>query len=62
MAKRVQACRNCRKFTTEKVCPSCQSTNLTNIWKGVVIILNTESEIAKALEIEQPGKYALYVG
>jgi RNA polymerase subunit RPABC4/transcription elongation factor Spt4 len=62
MAKRTQVCRNCRRFTTEKVCPSCKSTNLSTTWKGMVIILDTNSEVAKALNINEPGKYALYVG
>lgn len=62
MAKRTQACRNCRRFTTERVCPTCKSTNLSTSWKGIVIILNNEGEIAKMLEIAEPGKYALYVG
>jgi len=62
MARRTQACRNCRRFTTEKTCPVCKSTNLSTSWKGVVVIVNPESEIAKTLEITEPGKYALYVG
>jgi len=62
MARRTQVCRNCRRFTTEKVCPVCKSTSLSTSWKGIVIIIDTESEIAKTLEIDEPGKYALYVG
>jgi RNA polymerase subunit RPABC4/transcription elongation factor Spt4 len=62
MAKRLQVCRNCRRFTTEKICPSCKSTNLSTSWKGIVIILDTNSEVAKALNINEAGKYALYVG
>ena len=62
MARRKQVCRNCRRFTTEKVCPVCKSTNLSNSWKGMVIIVNVDSEIAKVLQIETPGKYALFVG
>jgi len=62
MAKRVQVCRNCRRFTTERVCPTCKSTNLSTSWKGMVIILKPESEIGKALNISEEGKYALYVG
>lgn len=62
MAKRTQTCRNCRRFTTEKVCPSCKSTNLSTSWKGIVVVLNADSEIAKMLDIKEPGKYALYVG
>ena len=62
MAKRLHVCRNCKMFTYEKVCPNCRSTNLSASWKGVVVILNTESEIGKKLKISKPGKYALYVG
>lgn len=62
MARRKQVCRNCRRFTTEKVCKACKSTNLSTSWKGMVIIVSPESEIAKVLKIEEPGKYALYVG
>lgn len=62
MAKRLQVCRNCRRFTTEKSCPMCKSTNLSTSWKGLVVITATESEIAKILNINEPGKYALYVG
>lgn len=62
MVKRLQVCRNCRRFTTEKICPSCQSTNLSTSWKGLVVITDTESEIAKLLNITEKGRYALYVG
>lgn len=62
MAKKMQVCRNCRRFTTESVCPYCKSTNLTGSWKGMVIIFDTNSEIAKVLNVMEPGKYALYVG
>jgi RNA polymerase subunit RPABC4/transcription elongation factor Spt4 len=62
MVRGLQACRNCRMFTTENVCPNCKSTNLSGSWKGMVIILEPDSELAKALGVETPGKYALYVG
>lgn len=62
MAKRTQVCRNCRRFTSEKVCPVCKSTNLSTSWKGMVIILDASSEVAKNLNITEPGKYALFVG
>ncbi len=62
MAKRLQVCRNCRRFTTEQSCPYCKSTNLSTSWKGLVIILNPESEVAKILKVDEAGKYALYVG
>jgi len=62
MAKKMQTCRNCRRFTTEKVCPTCKSTNLSSSWKGLVVIVDSDSELAKVLNINEPGRYALYVG
>ena len=49
-------------LTTGKVCPNCHSTDLTAEWSGLVIILDVErSQVAKALNIKKPGKYALKV-
>jgi DNA-directed RNA polymerase subunit E" len=63
MVKRQYVCRNCRRFTSEKTCLICGSSDLSASWKGLVIIINpNESEIAKTIGIEAPGKYALYVG
>lgn len=61
MQKRVKACRNCRTLTEEKICPNCRSTNLSTTWKGVIIIINKDSELAKFLKIEKEGTYASYV-
>jgi len=62
MVRRMQVCRNCRRFTTEQACPVCKSTNLSTSWKGLVVIVNIESEVAKLLNVNEPGRYALYVG
>lgn len=62
MVRKNQVCRNCRRFTTEYVCPYCKSTNLSASWKGMVVILDMNSDIAKVLKVSEPGKYALYVG
>ena len=62
MGRRLQVCRNCRRFTTQKVCPYCKSTNLSSSWKGLVVIIDVNSELAKVLNINEPGRYALYVG
>jgi len=62
MGRRQYVCRNCRIFTEEKKCPICGSKDLSVSWKGLVIINNPqESEIAKELKIEAPGKYALFI-
>jgi RNA polymerase subunit RPABC4/transcription elongation factor Spt4 len=62
MARKMQVCRNCRRFTKENVCPTCKSTNLSASWKGIVVILNADSEVAKMLKVNEADKYALYVG
>jgi RNA polymerase subunit RPABC4/transcription elongation factor Spt4 len=62
MARKTQVCRNCRRFTVEKVCPTCKSTNLSTSWKGLAVILDTNSEMARSLNINESGKYAIYVG
>ncbi len=62
MVKRMHVCRNCKRFTQEKICPVCKSSNLSISWKGLVVILNPDSEIARALNITEQGRYALYVG
>jgi DNA-directed RNA polymerase subunit E" len=61
MAKKMQVCRNCKRFTMDSVCPICKSTNMSSSWKGMIVIMDTNSDIAKALNIVEPGKYALYV-
>lgn len=49
-------------FTEKKECPNCKSSDLSTSWKGVVVINDPEgSEIAKILEINTPGKFALFV-
>ena len=56
------ACRKCRFLTTGKICPSCESTDLTLDWSGLTVILDSEnSEVAKTLSITKPGKYAVKV-
>jgi len=57
-----KACRICKRIIEEgNECAICGSTDLTKNWKGVVIIFNPESEIAKKLGITVPGKYAINV-
>ena len=56
------ACRKCRMLTTEKACPNDRSTELSNEWSGLIIIINSDkSQVAKTLGISKPGRYALKV-
>jgi DNA-directed RNA polymerase subunit E" len=57
-----QACRKCKMLTTEKACPNDGSTELSNEWSGLIIIINpAKSQVAKTLGITKPGRYALKV-
>jgi DNA-directed RNA polymerase subunit E" len=56
------ACRKCRMLTHEKACPNDGSTELSNEWSGLIVILDVEkSQVAKTLGITRPGRYALKV-
>jgi len=58
MAK--QACKQCKRLIIGEKCPVCGSTKLSKMWKGRVVILNPDkSEIAKKMNIKEPGEYAI---
>ena len=57
-----KACTKCHKITTEAMCPKCKTASLSDDFSGLVIIIDPEeSEIAKAMEISEKGRYALRV-
>lgn len=57
-----QVCRECHRVVTGQTCPVCSSSNLSNDWSGMVIIIDPErSEIAKKIDVKLPDKYALKV-
>ncbi|MBD3186064.1 transcription elongation factor Spt4 [Candidatus Bathyarchaeota archaeon] len=58
-----RACRTCRLISTgSSVCPSCKTHTLSDDFTSIIIIIDPEkSEIAKRLNITEPGKYALKV-
>jgi DNA-directed RNA polymerase subunit E" len=64
MADRL-VCRECHRVqeTVEaEACDACGSTSLTEDWAGYVVITHpTESEIAREMDVTEPGKYALKV-
>ena len=60
MAKKV--CKKCKVFVEGANCPICNGTDLTETWKGKVIILNNEnSVIAKKMNIKKNGTYAIKI-
>lgn len=57
-----KACKKCRRLiTTGNECPICRSKDLTTSWSGLLIVYDTESEIAKKVGIASPGRYAIRV-
>ncbi|MFB6308027.1 MAG: transcription elongation factor subunit Spt4 [Haloarculaceae archaeon] len=64
MADRL-VCRDCHMVQdagVDEACQSCGSTSLTEDWAGYVVIAHPEdSDIAREMEVTEPGKYALKV-
>ena len=56
-----KACRVCRRLVKGNICPNDKSTDLTKSWKGILLVMNVDSEIAKEAGITAPGKYAIRV-
>ncbi len=57
----MKACKQCKALVkNSNKCPVCGSEDLTEKWYGLVVILNPEkSELAKLLNINVAGEYAL---
>jgi DNA-directed RNA polymerase subunit E" len=56
-----KACKICRRIVKGNLCPLCKSTDVTTSWKGLIVVINPDSEIAKEAGITAPGKYAVRV-
>jgi len=56
-----KACKTCRRLVKGNLCPICKSSAVTTSWKGVIVVFNADSEIAKEAAITAPGKYAVRV-
>ena len=54
------ACKRCKRIVNSKKCDVCGGET-TSSFQGMVVIFDTESEIAKKLGITTPGKYAIKV-
>jgi len=64
MAKKPYACSECGLILQDDVdqCPRSPSAQTTTDWQGYVVVIHpSRSEIAKRLNIDQPGRYALKV-
>lgn len=57
-----KACRHCLRILEGVTCPVCGTSDLSEEWSGLVIILDPlRSEIAKKLGVDIPDKFALKV-
>lgn len=57
-----RACRTCKIITDENACPICRSTDLSDDYSGLLVVIDPEnSQLAKKLEIEKEGRYALRI-
>jgi DNA-directed RNA polymerase subunit E" len=54
-----KACKTCRRLLKGNVCPACKSSELTSNWKGILVVFDPTSEIAKETGITSVGKYAV---
>ena len=62
MAK-TKACKECKRIVESgDKCPNCGSRELTEGYKGRMIVLNPEkSEIARELNIKEKGSFAIKI-
>ena len=57
-----KACKTCHFVSNGQICPICKSTNLSDDWSGLVVVLDPAvSEVAKKMGIKAAGRYALRV-
>ena len=57
-----KACKKCRVVFEGAKCPKCGSEEITEGFKGKIIVLKPEeSEIAKNVKIKEKGTYAIKV-
>lgn len=57
-----KACRECHRIVSGSSCAVCGSTTLSSDWSGYVVIVDpSRSSIAKKLNVNLRGKYALKV-
>jgi DNA-directed RNA polymerase subunit E" len=58
----IYACKICKRLLKSKKCSKCNSTDVTDKWKGSVTVFDPDkSEIAKKMELTLSGSYALKV-
>ncbi len=60
MAER--ACTDCKRIVEDSdECPVCKNNVLSNSWSGLVVVYDSESQIAEEVGVQTPGRYAIRV-
>jgi DNA-directed RNA polymerase subunit E" len=60
--KQQTVCRQCHRVVDGEVCVVCNTSNLSEDWAGYLVIIDPKrSEIAKKMNLDLPGRYALKV-
>lgn len=58
-----KVCRSCRYILPKRdtTCPACGGDSFSDRWRGLILILDKDSSIAKLMGIEKEGYYAVKV-
>ncbi len=56
-----KACKTCRRLVKGNLCPICKSSDLTRSWKGTLMVINPDCELAKEAGLTSPGKFAIKI-
>ena len=57
-----KACKRCKIFVDDNICPICKKDSFTNNWQGRIHFLDVEkSVIAQEIGAEKTGEYAIKV-
>jgi DNA-directed RNA polymerase subunit E" len=57
-----RACRKCKTISNVNPCPICKNTEKSDDFSGLLVVLDAnKSMLAKKLEANEPGNYALKI-
>ncbi|MFP4038427.1 MAG: transcription elongation factor subunit Spt4 [Candidatus Nanohaloarchaea archaeon] len=57
-----KACTDCKRIVEDSdECPVCKNNVLSDSWSGLVVIYDTDSQIAEEMGVQTPGRYAIRV-
>ncbi|MCJ7731265.1 DNA-directed RNA polymerase subunit E'' [Candidatus Bathyarchaeota archaeon] len=58
----MKACRSCKNLSNDQICPVCKSTEFSDDFSGLLIVLDPEHSIlAEKLDTTEQGAYALKI-